>query len=121
MGQDLGRREASAEFATSSAASADLPPLGVLVTRLDRTGPAQRAGLRRGDTVVAINGTQVQDARDLRDQLFGYRIGDTVLLTLLRDTGEEAVAVHLDPFPGDNRRPYLGIYFTARGDEPADL
>ncbi len=49
-------------------------------------------------------------------------LGGTVRLTLLRDTGGEAdLSLTLDPFPGDTRRPYLGVYYTARGDEPADL
>ena len=121
MGQDLARRETRAEFATAMAARENLPPLGVLVTRVDRTGPAARAGIQRGDTIIAINGTHVQDVRDLRDQLRGYRAGDTVHLTVVREAGQEDVAVRLDPFPDDNRRPYLGIYFTARAEEPADL
>ena len=121
MGQDLAGRETRAELATASALKQNLPPLGVLVTRLDRSGPAARAGLQRGDTIIAINGTKIQDARDLRDQLNAYHAGDTVLLTLLRATSQESIAVSLDPFPGDNLRPYLGVYFTARGDEPADL
>jgi hypothetical protein len=29
--------------------------------------------------------------------------------------------VRLDTFPDDNQRPYLGIYYTARAEEPADL
>jgi membrane-associated protease RseP (regulator of RpoE activity) len=121
MGQDLARREARAEFATSVAANEGLPLLGVLVTRLDRTGPAARAGIQRGDAIIAINGTRVQDARDLHDQVRSYRSGDVVQLLLLRASSQENISVRLDPFPGDNRQPYLGIYFTARGDEPADL
>jgi len=121
MGRDLARRAASAEFATASAVKDGLPLLGVLVTRLDRSGPAQRAGVQRCDTIVAINGTRVQDARDLRDQLSSYRPGDIVHLVVLRGSSQEDVAVRLDSFPGDDREPYLGIYFTARGDEPADL
>ena len=121
MGQDLARRAARAEFATSVAASEGLPVLGVLVTRLDRTGPATRAGIQRGDTIIAINGTRVQDARDLRDQLHTFRAGDVVRLLVLREANQSNISVRLDPFPGDNGQPYLGIYFTARGDEPADL
>lgn len=121
MGQDLARRAARAEFATSVAASEGLPQLGVLVTRLDRTGPAARAGIQRGDTVIAINGARVQDARDLRDRLHTYRAGDVVRLLMLRDATQSSVSVRLDPFPGDDTQPYLGIYYTARGDEPADL
>ena len=122
MGRDLAGREQQALYETEIAQQKDLPPLGVLVTRLDRTGPAARVGIQRGDMIVAIDGKHVQDARDLRELLRVLRSGDTVRLTLLRDTGGEAdLSLTLDPFPGDTRRPYLGVYYTARGDEPADL
>jgi hypothetical protein len=68
-----------------------------------------------------INGAHVEDARDLRDQLRTYRSGDTVRLTVLGETGQSDVAVKLEAFPGDSRRPYLGVYYTARGEDPADL
>ncbi|MBK9712909.1 MAG: PDZ domain-containing protein [Kouleothrix sp.] len=121
MGRDLGGREQEALFATTIAVRADLPPLGVLITRLDRDGPAARAGLQRGDLIVALDGAHVEDARDLRDQLRSYRSGDTVQLRVQSDQGETDIPVPLAPFPGDTRRPYLGIYYTARGDDPADL
>lgn len=121
MGQDLARREAQVALATASAARLDLPPLGVQVIRLDRTGPAARAGVQRGDVIVAIDGTYVEAARDLHEQLRRYHAGDTVRLTVQNERGEERVDVQTDPFPGDSPRPYLGIYYTARGDEPADL
>jgi PDZ domain-containing secreted protein len=120
MGQDLARREEQAKFATVGALRQDRVPLGVLVIRLERGGPAERAGIRSDDTITAINGAQVTSARDLRDQLLRYQPGDIVRLTVLRDRAED-LPVRLDPFPGDGARPYLGIYYTARGDEPADL
>jgi membrane-associated protease RseP (regulator of RpoE activity) len=120
MGQDLARREEQAKFATAGASQQDRVPLGVLVVRLDRSGPAERVGIQPGDTITAINGAQVESARDLRDQLLRYRPGDIVRLTVLRQR-EEDLTVRLEPFPGDGARPYLGIYYTARGDEPADL
>lgn len=120
MGQDLARRDEQARFATAETLRQDRVPLGVLITRLDRDGPAAAAGLQAGDTVVAINDIQVESARDLRDQVLGYRPGDLVRLSVLRDR-EEQVNVRLLPFPDDAQRPYLGIYYTARGDEPADL
>jgi PDZ domain-containing secreted protein len=120
MGQDLARREEQASFATAGAVRQDRPPLGVLVVRLERDGPAARAGIQSDDTITAIGGARVESARDLRDQLLRYRPGDIVRLTVLRDRQED-VPVRLAPFPGDSARPYLGIYYTARGDEPADL
>jgi S1-C subfamily serine protease len=120
-GRDIGRREARLELSATAAVQPVLPDLGVLVTRLDRSGPAARAGVTRGDVIVAIEGVYVQDARDLRERLLRYRPGDTVRLTLLRDRGEQTVNVVLDAFPGNPRMPYLGVYYTARGEEPADL
>jgi PDZ domain-containing secreted protein len=123
VGRDIARREARIVYqATVEARSPALPDLGVLVTRLDRSGPAQRAGVERGDLIVAINGTHLQDPRELREQLRNYRAGETVRLTVLRDLNEERViSVQLDSFPGGGNQPYLGIYYTARADEPADL
>lgn len=122
-GSDIAGREARAAYAATAQAlgQQQLPELGVLVTRLDRNGPAAAAGMMRGDLIVAINGTYVEDARDLRDQLDRFAVGDTVQLRLLRNEGEQTVQVRLAPFPDNPRRPYLGIYFTARGEEPADL
>ncbi len=120
-GRDIGRREARLELSATAAVQPILPELGVLVTRLDRSGPAARAGVARGDVIVAIEGVYVQDARDLRNELLRHRAGDTIRLTILRDRGEQALSVTLGAFPGNPRLPYLGIYYTARGEEPADL
>jgi len=121
MGRDLAAREQHALYETEIATRADLPQLGVLVTRLDRGGPAERVGIQRGDTITAINGAHLEDVRNLRDHLRDFHSGDTIRLTVLRERGEEDISVRLDPFPGDSGRPYLGIYYTARGDEPGDL
>jgi PDZ domain-containing secreted protein len=121
MGRDLAAREQRAIFETEIAARADLPQLGVLVTRRDTNGPAARVGIQRGDTITAINGAHLEGARDLRDHLRDFHPNDTVRLTVLRERGEEDLSVRLAAFPGDSQRPYLGIYYTARGDEPADL
>ncbi len=120
-GRDIGRREARLELSATAAVQPVLPEIGVLVTRLDRSGPAARAGVARGDVIVAIEGVYVQDARDLRNELLRYRAGDTIRLTILRDQSEQALSVALGAFPGNPRLPYLGVYYTARGEEPADL
>jgi PDZ domain-containing secreted protein len=121
-GSDIAARETRLRYeATSIAAEPELPELGVVITRTDRGGPAAAAGVERGDLIVAIDGQPVQDARDLRDLLRDHRVGETVQLTLLRDSGTQDVAVKLGAYPGDERRVYLGVYYTARGDEPADL
>jgi len=121
MGRDLTAREQHALYETAVAVRADLPQLGVLVTRLDRTGPAQQVGVARGDMITAFNGAHLEDARDLRGHLDDFHPGDNVRLTVQRERGEEDITLRLGSFPGDRLRPYLGIYYTARGDDPADL
>ncbi len=121
IGSDLARREALLNLSATADTKPFLPPLGVLVTKLDRTGPAVAAGIERGDTIVALDGAAVQDARDLRAELVKHAPGDRVKITLQRDATRQDVDVKLAAFPGDAQRSYIGVYYTARGDEPADL
>ena len=37
---------------------------GLLITALDEQAPAQRAGLRAGDTILKIDGTRVSSVQD---------------------------------------------------------
>ena len=112
MGYDLGRREARASF---------LPENGVLVTRVEQGSPAEQAGIVRGDMIVGINGVSVDDVVSLRDELMAYRPGEKVLITYRHDFGEQVTYVSLGRFPGSVNLPYLGIYFTARAEKPADM
>lgn len=121
IGSDIAVREARVRFDATATAESNLPPLGVLVTRLDRGGPADRAGVLRGDVIVKIDGVEVQDARDLRDALLRLNPGGRTRLTIDRGDGPRDVQVELAAFPDDQRRAYMGIYYTARAEEPADL
>lgn len=59
-------------------------PAGALVTKVERSTPAEAAGLRRGDLIVAVDGREVRDAGDLRNRIGLLRIGDTVRIDYLR-------------------------------------
>jgi serine protease Do/serine protease DegQ len=58
---------------------------GVVITRVDPKSAAERAGLKPGDLVAALDGTPVSDAPDLRNKIGMLRVGDTAELTVLRD------------------------------------
>ncbi|MEN6624612.1 MAG: trypsin-like peptidase domain-containing protein [Candidatus Sumerlaeia bacterium] len=62
---------------------------GVLVTNLDAAGPADRAGLKRGDVIVAINKRAIADSRDLLDQFLSRTVGENIAITVRR--GEQSV------------------------------
>ncbi len=121
IGGDLSARETRLNVQATHTASSALPPLGVLVIRTERGGPAELAGVQRGDVITAMDGRPVQDARDLRALLHTSVPGASIFLTLDREGIMQDVQVQLAGFPGDIQRAYLGIYYTARAEEPADL
>jgi S1-C subfamily serine protease len=78
---------------------------GVLVKSLVEDGPAARAGIlptRRGrdryipgDLIVAINDKPINNSLDLYRVLDQFKAGDTVTVTVHRDSGEKKIAVTL--------------------------
>ncbi len=70
---------------------------GAVIDRVDAGSPAERAGLRGGDLVVAVNGVAVRSGNQLRNMIGLTRIGDEVELTVDRKGAERKVAVHVDP------------------------
>ena len=58
---------------------------GVVITRVDAKSAAERAGLKPGDLVTALDDTPVGDAPDLRNKIGMLRVGDSAQLTVLRD------------------------------------
>ena len=64
-------------------------PGGVLVRNVYPGGPADRAGVRGGETLVALAGARVSDGFDLHRQLARLRGGDVVGARLRRQDGRE--------------------------------
>jgi 2-alkenal reductase len=50
--------------------------------------PAQKAGLKIGDLITALNGQEINQEKTLPDLLYQYKKGDIIELTLIRN-GEE--------------------------------
>jgi Do/DeqQ family serine protease len=70
---------------------------GAVIARVESGSPAEQAGLKTGDLVVAVNGTVVHSGTQLRNMIGLARIGDQVTLTLDRRGSEATVAVRIDP------------------------
>ena len=58
----------------------------VLVVSIEKNSPAERAGLREGDLVVAFNGQPIGTVHHLHKVLVGDQIGVSARLTVIRHT-----------------------------------
>jgi Do/DeqQ family serine protease len=57
---------------------------GAVVWQLLRGSPADRAGVEPGDVVVAVNGSSIQSAGQLRNAIAAAEVGSELVLTVLR-------------------------------------
>jgi S1-C subfamily serine protease len=72
---------------------------GALVEKVASGGPADQAGIRRGDIVTAAGQDKVQSSGDLISALRNYQPDDTIQLTILRDGQKERLQVNLAESP----------------------
>jgi serine protease Do len=69
---------------------------GVQLLQVLEDSPAQRAGLRKGDLLIELDGEQVGDANALQRLMVQERIGRAVTARVLRDGSELSVSVTLE-------------------------
>jgi Do/DeqQ family serine protease len=69
---------------------------GAVIARVEPSSPAERAGLRTNDLVVAINGAPMRSGTELRNRVGLARIGDEVELTVERGGSERNVTVRIE-------------------------
>jgi len=58
---------------------------GALVSQVVEGSAAEKAGIKAGDVITAVNGKPVKDAAGLRNAIGLLSVGDSVAVTLLRD------------------------------------
>jgi S1-C subfamily serine protease len=63
--------------------------------------PAEAAGLKEGDVITAVDGTDVNADTDLAELLLPHKPGDTVTLHVLRGSSKQDIAVKLGELPSD--------------------
>ena len=74
-------------------------PGGVAVVDVHADGPADRAALRAGDVVEAIDGVEVHTLAELLAEVDEQSVGDTVELTVVRNGSRRELTVRLDERP----------------------
>lgn len=87
---------------------------GVLVGGVRSGSAAEKAGVKGGDVITAINGERIEDSNVLRNKVAGTAPGTEIKLTVVRDGKEQEMTAKLDEFdteslkksdsaPGDNK------------------
>ena len=74
------------------------------VLSIAKDSPAANAGIQVGDSVVAINGVPVGDAKGLIDLALTLEAGDTLIYQTKRDKQEIFYSIRLETPPKTNRR-----------------
>jgi Do/DeqQ family serine protease len=78
---------------------------GVLVYQVQPGSAAQRAGLRQGDIITALNGEAVNDSNTFRNKIAGTPPGSEVTLTIKRGGNEQQVRASLGEFTPPAAQP----------------
>jgi serine protease Do len=76
-------------------------PQGALINEITGNGPAAASTLKAGDVVLSVNGSKVENSRDLARKIADFSPGTPVTLEVWRYGKSETVSVKLGTFPTD--------------------
>lgn len=74
-------------------------PEGVYVESVEEDSPAAKAGIAQADIITKIEGKEIKSVNELNKVKYNYNIGDTITLTLVRNSQEMDVQVTLVEAP----------------------
>jgi Do/DeqQ family serine protease len=92
---------------------------GVLVSNVRAGSAAEKAAVKRGDIITAINGEKVDDGNVLRNKIAGTLPGTEIKLTVLRDGQPLDLNVTLDEFEIENAASQNAPGAAPNSAEPA--
>lgn len=77
---------------------------GVIVSNVRPGSAAEKAGIKRNDLIVAINGEKIEDSNVLRNKVAGSLPGSEIKVTVLRDGSNVDLTATLDEFKIEGER-----------------
>ncbi|MBV6341372.1 DegQ family serine endoprotease [Candidatus Magnetobacterium casense] len=80
---------------------------GVLIADVVDGGPADKAGIKRGDVIVMFNGKESTSTRQLRNMVSAIDPGTTVDVKVIRETKEVLLGVKVGELPDDKTAAML--------------
>jgi serine protease Do/serine protease DegQ len=81
---------------------------GALVNGVLKGGPAEKAGLRQGDVIIAFNGTEIKDSSHLQRIVAEHGVGKSARVSVFREGKTLELGVTLssaDTAPRQQREP----------------
>jgi S1-C subfamily serine protease len=90
---------------------------GVTLQGVRPEGPAEKAGLKKGDRIVTADGKEVKTFKDLAGALANHKAGDALVVKAVREGKEQSFNVTLgaaqklhDVTPSKKSVAYLGVH-----------
>ena len=74
---------------------------GSLVTKVVSSSPAEKAGIKQGDIITAIDGEPMSDSGNLQKKISNSKVGSQVTVTVMRDGSARDIKVTLEKLPKD--------------------
>jgi Do/DeqQ family serine protease len=74
---------------------------GVIVNSVVPASGAERAGIRQGDVIIALDGSPVNESNAFRNHIASTAPGTEVTLTVLRDNREQKISATLGEFKSE--------------------
>ena len=94
---------------------------GVLVKKVEATGPAFRSGVREGDIIMSVGSRNIGSEVDFENSMGSFPAGETIDITLLRSGKTVSYAVKSSVFPKELAlalaKSLLGISVEPLSDE----
>ncbi|MBA3334082.1 MAG: DegQ family serine endoprotease [Acidobacteria bacterium] len=78
---------------------------GIIVSNVQAGSAAEKAGIKGGDIILAINGEAIEDRNVLRNKVAGTQPGSEVKIRVLRDGREEELTAVLSEFNVEGVKP----------------
>ena len=80
---------------------------GALVAEAQKGTPGEKAGLKSGDTILKVDGQDIESARELSRRIASMDPGKPVTLTIWRDGREETKELQLGTLPDEPKQAAL--------------